>query len=46
MTACFDRNDLEVPQKFRKVYEFGGGDWQTDDDGGVRLARRSRTTPR
>ena len=33
MTACFDRNDLEVPQKFRKVYEFGGGDWQTDDTG-------------
>ena len=25
MTACFDRNDLEVPEKFRKVYEFGGG---------------------
>lgn len=33
MTACFDRNDLEVPQKFRKVYEFGGGDWQTDETG-------------
>ncbi|MEG0070893.1 MAG: 4Fe-4S dicluster domain-containing protein [Raoultibacter sp.] len=34
MTACFDRNNLEVPQKFRKVYEFGGGDWQTDANGG------------
>jgi anaerobic dimethyl sulfoxide reductase subunit B (iron-sulfur subunit) len=34
MTACFDRNDLEVPWKFRKVYEFGGGDWQNDDHGG------------
>ena len=33
MTACFDRNDLEVPQKFRKVYEFGGGDWETDEMG-------------
>jgi len=33
MTACFDRNDLEVPQKFRKVYEFGGGDWTTDENG-------------
>ena len=27
MTSCFDRNNLEVPQKFRKVYEFGGGAW-------------------
>ena len=33
MTSCFDRNDLEVPQKFRKVYEFGGGDWTTDETG-------------
>lgn len=33
MTACFDRNDLEVPEKFRKVYEFGGGEWVTDDTG-------------
>lgn len=33
MTACFDRNDLEVPQKFRKVYEFGGGMWETDGNG-------------
>ena len=33
MTACMDRNDLEVPAKFRKVYEFGGGDWQKDDSG-------------
>jgi len=28
MTACFDRNDLVVPQKFRKVWEFGGGSWK------------------
>jgi len=27
MTACFDRNDLEVPEQFRKVFEFGGGSW-------------------
>lgn len=33
MTACFDRNDLEVPQKFRKVYEFGGGEWAADETG-------------
>lgn len=33
MTSCFDRQNLEVPLKFRKVYEFGGGDWQTDDAG-------------
>ena len=33
MTACFDRNDLEVPQKFRKVYEFGGGSWEQDAAG-------------
>lgn len=33
MTACFDRNDLEAPQKFRKVWEFGGGDWTQDDLG-------------
>lgn len=31
MTSCFDRNNLEVPQKFRKVYEFGGGEWKADD---------------
>lgn len=34
MTACFDRNDLEVPQKFRKVYEFGDGTWEQDENGG------------
>lgn len=34
MTACFDRNDLEVPQKFRKVYEFGDGTWELGEDGG------------
>lgn len=28
MTSCFDRNNLEVPQKFRKVFEFGGGEWK------------------
>lgn len=33
MTACFDRNDLEVPEKFRKVYEFGGGEWTQDGNG-------------
>ena len=33
MTSCFDRNDLEVPQKFRKVYEFGGGTWSADEAG-------------
>ena len=33
MTSCFDRNDLEVPQKFRKVYEFGGGSWSRDAAG-------------
>ncbi len=33
MTACFDRNNLEVPQKFRKVYEYGGGTWTTDEQG-------------
>jgi anaerobic dimethyl sulfoxide reductase subunit B (iron-sulfur subunit) len=33
MTACFDRNNLEVPQKFRKVWEFGGGQWTTDENG-------------
>lgn len=33
MTACFDRNDLQVPQKFRKVWEFGGGEWARDEAG-------------
>ena len=33
MTSCFDRNNLEVPQKFRKVYEYGGGEWMADDKG-------------
>ena len=33
MTSCFDRNNLEVPQKFRKVYEFGGGAWEAAEDG-------------
>ena len=33
MTSCFDRNNLEVPQKFRKVFEFGGGEWKADEAG-------------
>lgn len=33
MTACFDRQNLEVPLKFRKVYEFGGGEWTADEAG-------------
>ncbi|MBQ3105931.1 MAG: dimethyl sulfoxide reductase [Eggerthellaceae bacterium] len=33
MTACMDRNNLEVPAKFRKVYEFGGGEWTADETG-------------
>ncbi|MDR2197797.1 MAG: 4Fe-4S binding protein [Coriobacteriales bacterium] len=33
MTACFDRNNLEAPQKFRKVWEFGGGEWTSDESG-------------
>jgi anaerobic dimethyl sulfoxide reductase subunit B (iron-sulfur subunit) len=33
MTACFDCNDLQVPQQLRKVWEFGGGGWQQDGDG-------------
>jgi len=33
MTSCFDRNDLEVPQKFRRVYEYGGGDWTAGSQG-------------
>ena len=33
MTACFDRNNLEVPQKFRKVWEFSGSLWDEDDNG-------------
>ncbi len=33
MTSCFDRNNLEVPQKFRKVFEFGGGEWAADELG-------------
>lgn len=32
MTACFDRNDLVVPQKFRKVWEFNGGGWKSVGD--------------
>ena len=46
MTSCFDRNNLEVPQKFRKVYEFGGGEWKGDDGRGSRPPRRSPTTYR
>ncbi|MDR2035449.1 MAG: 4Fe-4S dicluster domain-containing protein [Coriobacteriales bacterium] len=33
MTSCFDRNDLSVPQKFRKVWEFSGGEWTEDGNG-------------
>ena len=33
MTACMDRNSLEGSEKIRKVYEFGGGDFSTDDAG-------------
>lgn len=44
MTSCFDRNNLEVPQKFRKVFEFGGGEWKADEAGrlyrhGIHLLR-------
>ena len=46
MTACFDRNDLEVPQKFRKVYEFGGGETGRPTTRGRSSPRRSRTTLR
>lgn len=33
MTSCLDHNDLTAPAKFRKVWEFGGGDWTPNDDG-------------
>ena len=33
MTSCMDRNNLEVPAKFRKVFEFGGGEWTADETG-------------
>lgn len=34
MTACMDRNDLaEEGEMIRKVYEFGGGDYTTDENG-------------
>lgn len=35
MTSCMDRNDLEVPAKFRKVFEFGGGEWTADESGAL-----------
>jgi anaerobic dimethyl sulfoxide reductase subunit B (iron-sulfur subunit) len=33
MTSCMDRNNLDAPYKFRKVWEFGDGDWQDDGNG-------------
>ena len=33
MTACMDRNDLEDDEKIRKVYEFAGGSYATDENG-------------
>lgn len=31
--ACKDRKDLKVGQNWRRVYEFGGGDWHENSDG-------------
>ena len=33
MTACMDRNNLEGTEKIRKVFELGGGEFTTDENG-------------
>lgn len=31
--ACKDKNDLPVGEKFRRVYDIGGGSWEVDANG-------------
>ena len=33
MVACKDKNDLDPGLRWRRVYEFSGGDWVAGDDG-------------
>lgn len=33
IVSCKDKNDLPVGEKFRRVYDYSGGDWSVDDNG-------------
>jgi anaerobic dimethyl sulfoxide reductase subunit B (iron-sulfur subunit) len=33
VVACKDKNDLPVGEKYRRVYDYGGGTWDVSDDG-------------
>ena len=36
VVACKDKNDLPLDEKFRKVYDYAGCDWQVDEIGGCK----------
>jgi anaerobic dimethyl sulfoxide reductase subunit B (iron-sulfur subunit) len=33
--ACKDKNDLPLGEKYRRVYDYGGGQWEVDESGAV-----------
>jgi anaerobic dimethyl sulfoxide reductase subunit B (iron-sulfur subunit) len=33
VVSCKDKNDLPLGEKYRRVYDYGGGDWSVDDKG-------------
>ncbi|MDR1184728.1 MAG: 4Fe-4S dicluster domain-containing protein [Coriobacteriales bacterium] len=35
--ACKDKNDLPVGEKYRRVYDYGGGTWNVDSDNVIQL---------
>jgi anaerobic dimethyl sulfoxide reductase subunit B (iron-sulfur subunit) len=34
--ACKDKNNLPIGEKYRRVYDYGGGSWEIDDKGATR----------
>lgn len=34
--ACKDKNDLPLGEKYRRVYDYGGGSWSVDENGVMR----------
>ncbi len=33
VVACKDKNDLPLGEKYRRVYDYGGGSWKVDENG-------------
>jgi anaerobic dimethyl sulfoxide reductase subunit B (iron-sulfur subunit) len=36
IVACKDKNDLPLGEKYRRVYDYGGGSWDIDETGAMR----------